>query len=333
MNCPGCLKENVETYCDNCRKKLFNGKKVSHILSFSRPEFNETKIERSGKLSISGIQVKHSLKLNGNELVLTEKGGEYILKPIPSGQFRHLDAVPANEHITMQIATQVFELPTAENALIFFSDMEVAYITKRFDILPDGRKLLQEDFAQVAQITEETAGKNYKYDFNYEHIAEYLKRYVGAYNIEVEKYFKSILFNFLVCNGDAHLKNFSILRNEDYGDYLLTPFYDLINTAIHVPGESDTALELFKDSFMTEGYKFSSKYSMDDFFEFGTRIGLKPIRISKILEDIVSGEKEIRNLVERSYLDNNLKSEYLRLVEERRERILYSYSADKGKQP
>jgi len=160
-----------------------------------------------------------------------------------------------------------------------------------------------------------------------------LKRYVGAYNIEVEKYFKSILFNFLVCNGDAHLKNFSIFRNEDYGDYLLTPLYDLINTSIHVPGERDTALELFKDSFMIEGYKFSSKYSMDDFFEFGIRLGLKPIRVSKILEDIVSGEKEIRNLVERSFLDNNLKSEYLRLVEERRERILYSYSADKSKRP
>ena len=333
MNCPGCLKENVETYCDKCRKKLFNGKKVNHILAFSRPEFNEAKMERSGKLSISGIQVKHSLKLEGDKLVLTEKGGEYILKPIPSGQFKLLDAVPANEHITMQIASQVFKLPTAENAMIFFSDMQQAYITKRFDILSEGKKLLQEDFAQVAQLTEESGGKNYKYDYSYEQIAGLMKKYIGAYNIEVEKYFKIILYNFLICNGDAHLKNFSISRNEDYGDYLLTPFYDLINTSIHVPGEHETALELFKDSFMTKGYKFSSKYSMDDFFEFGTRLGLKPIRISKIIEDIVSGEKEIRNLVNRSFLDNNLKIEYLRLVEERRARILYSYSADKRKLP
>ena len=331
MNCPGCLKENVDTYCDKCRKKLFNGKKVKHLLTFSRPEFNETKIERSGKLSISGIQVKHSLKLEGNVLVLTEKGGEYILKPIPTGQFRHLDAVPANEHVTMQIASQLFELSTAENALIFFSDGQPAYITKRFDILSDGRKMLQEDFAQIGQMTEETAGKNYKYDYSYEQIAELMKKYIGAYSVEIEKYFRLVLFNFLVCNGDAHIKNFSIYRNEEYKDYLLTPFYDLINTAIHVPGERDTALELFKDGFMTEGYKFSSKYSMDDFFEFGTRIGLKPIRISKILEDMVSGEKEIRNLVNRSFLDNNLKTEYLRLVKERRERILYSFAADKRK--
>ena len=329
MNCPGCLKENVETYCEKCRKKLFGGRKVNHILTFSRPEFNEAKMERSGRLSISGIQVKHSLKLEGDKLVLTEKGGDYILKPIPSGQFINLDAVPANEHITMQIASQVFEIPTAENALIFFSDNQQAYITKRFDILPDGRKLLQEDFAQVAQITEETAGKNYKYDYKYENIAELLNRYVGAYNIEVEKYFKIILFIFLVGNGDAHIKNFSIYRNEDYKDYLLTPFYDLINTTMHVPGERDTALELFKDSFMTEGYKFSSNYSRDDFYEFGTKIGMKPARILKLIDELTAGRDEIQSLVNRSYLSDDLKSEYLKLIGERGERLLYSYSADK----
>lgn len=331
MNCPGCLKENVETYCIKCRKKLFIGRKVNHILRFSRPEFDEVKRERSGKLSISGIQVKHSLKLEGNELILTEKGGEYILKPIPSGQFKNLNSVPANEHLTMQIAAQVFGLPTAENGLIYFSDNEAAYITKRFDVLPDGTKLLQEDFAQLAQLTEETGGKNYKYDFSYEQIAGLMKTYIGAYYVEVEKYFKIILFNFLFCNGDAHLKNFSIYRNEDYGDYLLTPFYDLINTSLHIPGESDTALELFKDGFVTDGYKFSSKYSKDDFYELGIRIGLKPQRISKILKEIASGKEEIIQLVHKSFLNDNLKSEYLTLINERRERLLYSYLEDMGK--
>lgn len=83
---------------------------------------------------------------------------------------------------------------------------------------------------------------------------------------------------------------------------------------------------------MTEGYKFSSKYSLDDFYEFGTRIGLKHVRITKILEDILSREAEIKDHVNRSFLSDNLKSEYLSLLQKRRERILYSYSADKGKQ-
>ena len=42
--CPGCLKEGHDTYCAKCRKRLFGGKKVSHVLSFSRPFYNQTKL-------------------------------------------------------------------------------------------------------------------------------------------------------------------------------------------------------------------------------------------------------------------------------------------------
>jgi serine/threonine-protein kinase HipA len=105
----------------------------------------------------------------------------------------------------------------------------------------------------------------------------------------------------------------------------------LINTAIHVPGERDTALELFKDNFMTEGYKFSSNYSRDDFFEFGKRIGIKQTRIIKIFEEMTTGEDEVMDLVNKSYLSDTLKTEYLDLVRKRRERLLYSYSEDKEK--
>src|SRR5690606_40079276 len=64
----------------------------------------------------------------------------YILKPIPR-DLKKVDQVPANEHLTMQIARQVYGINTAENALIFFSNGEPAYITKRFDVKEDGTKL------------------------------------------------------------------------------------------------------------------------------------------------------------------------------------------------
>ena len=38
-NCPGCLKEGHSTYCQPCRKRFFGGKKVSHVLPFSRPVY------------------------------------------------------------------------------------------------------------------------------------------------------------------------------------------------------------------------------------------------------------------------------------------------------
>ena len=300
--CPGCLAPGNNTYCKKCIKKLFNGKKVNHILNFDRPEFDRIKKEQGGRLSISGIQIKHSLKLENNNLVLTEKKGEYILKPVPSGQFENLGQLPANEHLTMQIAAQVYKINTAANALIFFSDDQVAYITKRFDLLPDGSKLLQEDFAQISQRSEETHGKNYKYDFSYEEIAALIKKYVNAYPVEIESYFRIVLFNYLFSNGDAHLKNFSLYRNQTYGDYTLTPFYDLLNTSLHVPGEKDMALELFRPP---------SKYTKPDFIEFAERIGINKIRFTNIYNKMLNGASEVENLVSQSFLSDPLKSRYL----------------------
>lgn len=326
--CPCCLKANEKSYCLKCRKRLFNGKEVNHILSFTRPEFNTLKRERSGRLSISGVQIKHSLKLEENKLVLTEKDGEYILKPIPSSDFENVQSIPANEHITMQIANQVFNISTAENVLIFFADDEMAYITRRFDVLVNSERLLQEDFAQIANRSSQTHGLNYKYDYSYEGIAKLMKKYVATYDIEIEKFFKLILFNFLISNGDAHLKNFSLYKNQEYGDYLLTPSYDLINSSLHVPNERDTALELFDGDFMTKGFMHSSKYTKDDFIEFGSKIGLADKRIEKQLEEITSHVEDIEELIKRSFLENQIADKYLEKVKEKRERLQYSFSND-----
>ena len=310
-NCPGCLRSGFKTYCNKCQKKLFDSKKINHIVNFTRPEFNKIKREQSGSLSISGIQIKHSLKLDNEELVLTENNGEFILKPIPSGQFENLDHVPANEHVTMQIANQAYNIDVANNGIIFFNDGEIAYITRRFDVLKDGRRLLQEDFAQIAGKTEETHGKNYKYDFSYEEIAELMKQNVNAYSVEIEKYFKIMVFNYLFSNGDSHLKNFSLYRNEKYGDYLLTPFYDLLNTSIHVPGERDLALELFKDGFETEAFKAGSKYSLQDFVEFANRIGINEKRFTKLYNAMLTKTEEVEELISKSFLKEGLKKVYL----------------------
>jgi serine/threonine-protein kinase HipA len=323
INCPGCLRPGYETYCNNCLKKLADGKKISHILSFTRPEFNKLKRAQSSRLSISGIQVKHSLKLVNKELFLTDEKGEYILKPIPSGLFEKLEQVPANEHLTMQIAEQAFGINTAANGIIFFKDGEIAYITRRFDVLNDGRRLLQEDFAQIAGRTEETHGKNYKYDFSYEEVAGLMKLNVKAYAVEIEKFFKVIIFNYLFSNGDSHLRNFSLYRNEKYGDYLLTPFYDLLNTSIHVPGESDLALDLFKEGFVTEAYKAGSKYTKPDFAEFAERTGINNKRFNKIFDDMVTNIDKVKELISKSFLEEKIKEDYLESYLTRLERLKF----------
>ncbi len=319
--CFSCLEPGFESYCPKCLKILFDGKKVSHVLNFTRPEFNEQKITISTRLSISGIQIKHSLKLINNQLTLTESDGQYILKPIPSGVYNKLESVPANEHLTMQIAKQVFNINTAFNALVKFKDGDLAYITKRFDFVDGENKFLVEDFAQIAGKTVETEGVNYKYNYSYEGIAKLMKKNVPAYSIEIEKYFKLILFNYLISNGDAHLKNFSLYQNTKYGDYLLTPAYDLLCTRIHTPNESDLALELFVDNYESAEYKFGSKYTLPDFVELGKRIGIKEKRITNIINDMILRSSQIDDLVSRSFLTEDIKILYSSFIKERLNRL------------
>jgi serine/threonine-protein kinase HipA len=326
-NCPGCLKEGHETYCRSCRKRLFGGKKVSHVLPFSRPAYDQAERAAPGaRLSISGIQTKMSLVLREGRLEMTEAGGQYLFKPIPHGEFRHLDAVPVNEHLSMQIARQVFGISVAENALVEFEGGELGYLARRFDVQEDGSKRLQEDFAQIASRSEESHGKNYKYDSSYEEIGDLIRQHVAAYRVERERFFQLVVFNYLICNGDAHLKNFSLLRNEEYGDYTMTPAYDLLNTRLHVPDESRTALPMFKDDFTTESYQANAFYAYDDIQELANRLELQKARFMRIMRSSVGKEREVFSLIDRSALSEECKQLYKEGVRDASRALSYSYA-------
>ena len=313
--CPGTLAEKFSTYSPACLKKMFNGKRVSHILSYDSPSKDDKSaeifIENRKRISISGVQIKISMILEKNILRLTEKGehGTYILKPIPR-DVKMVDQVPANEHLTLQIARQAYNIPTAENALIFFKDGVPAYITKRFDVKADGSKLGKEDFASLAGKTSMNAGGNYKYDYSYEEIGYLVQKFVPAWRVEIEKYFQIVIFNFLFSNGDAHLKNFALLENSS-GDYLLSPFYDLLNTRLHV-NDSDFALSkgLFADDLKSEKYKRTGHPALSDFIEFGKRIGVNENRISKLLAPFIEKQEFVETLIKRSFLNAKSKKAY-----------------------
>ena len=324
--CPGCLKEGHDTFCARCRKRLFGGKKVPPVLTFSRPQYNEARLAApEARLSISGVQTKMSLALRDGRLEMTETGGRYILKPVPYGAFRHLDAVPVNEHLTMQIARQVFGIAVADNALVAFADGEPAYLVRRFDVQDDGSRSLQEDFAQIASRSQETHGKNYKYDFSYEEIGGLIRRHVAAYPIWLERFFQLVVFNYVVHNGDAHLKNFSLIRNDQYGDYSLAPAYDLLNTRLHVPDEARTALALFQDDFETDSYQANGFYAYDDFRELAVRLGLREKRFERIMQAFIDGEGAAASLVDRSALSEECKQLYKSHLKDSITAISYSY--------
>jgi serine/threonine-protein kinase HipA len=313
MRCPGCYKDNTEGYCSDCRKRLFDGKKVSYILSFDTPKADNLVEyqEKTKRLSISGVQLKYSLKLEGKELILTEKGGEYILKPIPPSTLIAVqEQAPENEHLTMQIARQLFKIPVAENALIYFRDQTPAYITRRFDVKPDGFKYLQEDFAQISGKTKKNNGDHYKYSGTYEDIGHLIKEKVAAYPTVLEAFFKLVVFNYIFSNGDAHLKNFSLIQSE-FGDYTLSKAYDLMCTVLHTPNESDTALDLYKDDISSEFYQKFGFYGKSNFEIFAERIGIMQRRAEAIINTVISNEDGVVDMINNSFLNAEIKSKYI----------------------
>ena len=314
--CPGTLAEGFTTYSPTCLKNLFNNKKVSHVLPYEAPQKSEAVaeqfMENRKRISISGVQEKLSMILEKNVLRLTKQGeqGTYILKPIPR-DLKKVDQVPANEHLTMQIAKQVYGINTAENAIIFFKDGSPAYVTKRFDVKPDGSKLGKEDFATLAGKTKDNAGLDFKYEYSYEKLGGLFQKYAPAWRFEIEKYFTLVLFNYAFSNGDAHLKNFSLIESRS-GDYILSPAYDLVNTRIHVD-DTDFALnkKLFVDGFQSPIWKSKGHAAAIDFVEFGKRIGINEARSKILLQPFLERHGLVESLIGRSFLNIAEKRGYL----------------------
>lgn len=69
-----------------------------------------------------------------------------------------------------------------------------------------------EDFASLAGKSPQTYGEHYKYGSTYLDLFGLMKKYLRAYKLEIPKLYKLLIFNYLFSNGDAHLKNFSILE-------------------------------------------------------------------------------------------------------------------------
>lgn len=326
--CPSTLAEGFNTYSPTALKRVFYGRKVNHVIPYSGTD-SELFMENRKRLAISGVQEKVSLVLDKNKLRLAKEGeqGTYILKPIPR-DLKKVNQVPVNEHLTMQIARQVYGINTAENALIFSQNGDPAYITKRFDVKEDGSKLGKEDFASLAGQTAETNGRNFKYDYSYEQMADLIKQFVPAFRVEMEKFYTLVLFNYMFGNGDAHLKNFSLLETP-HRDYKLSPAYDLINTRVHMD-DAVMALKdgLFKDFEKTDSFKANSSYTYDDFYKFGHRIGLLESRMKKILQNFMVEQQEVHSLIRRSYLNEEMKKEYTAVYLDRLKTINYS---NKGK--
>lgn len=308
--CNGCLKDNVSGFCSACEKKLFNRSKIKPQLTFNWEDILKVIDGFPAGFSISGVQTKGFIgKATGTELSPILKKGQnslYIIKPLLSRFDLPADS-PANEHVTMQMARQIYGIRTAECCFMRFANGTPAYVTRRFDYDQKEEKLSQEDFASVLQANKDNAG-NYKYDAkSYEDFGHVLSP------LNKVEFIKILIFNFLSGNGDAHLKNFSLLETVD-GDMQLSPSYDLMNTKIHV-NDSDLALNVFRELERTAlpgGQKYI--YTLKDFIELGKRFNIGDRLLQKIVNDFVGTESKMKSMINKSFLSEKAKKKYLEIV-------------------
>lgn len=292
-------------------RRLTDGQgSLPHILPFTRGEVIRHRAEEAGHLSISGIQDKVSLRLERGEFTSVTSGATFILKPIPGlSPLQHVEAVPANEHLTMQLAGQVFGIPVPPCALVDLADGEPAYLVKRFDRGKDGSRIPQEDFCQLSNRSEATRGRNYKYDGSQEETGRILRQYCPAAAVQIEDLFRRHVFNYVFSNGDAHLKNFSLLQS-NFGDHVLSPAYDLLCTGLHLPNETRCALEMF-DHTETDFYLLNGYYGRPDFLLLAERFGIASEIATGILDTFSRKLPEVEQLVRNSFLPDSLQQSYL----------------------
>jgi len=301
--CRICLGEVADEgdYHPRCLRALFGTAKVP-ALYLETSKLHTAALAMVGHTSLSGIQKKISVNLSADRATLqvAAAGGRYVLKP----QTGTYPALPENEHVTTQLAKLV-GIEVAPNGLVSLKDGTLAYVVRRFDRLPDGRKLRQEDFCQLAELPPKD-----KYDASAELCVKLVRKYTDEPPAELLKLYRLLLFAWWTGNGDMHLKNFSLLTGED-GITRLTPAYDLVCTRLVIP-DDQLALPL-------QGKKDNLRQGV--WRRFAGYCGL-PEKVSlRVLNKQASVLDSAKALIDRSFLPGDQKDLFKQLIAERSESI------------
>lgn len=243
----------------------------------------------SGRLrfSLAGVGMKFSMRQEGDRLVLPAHGedGNWIVK-IPDGGYPGL---VANEAAVMRLAGEVgIEVPEVrvrhrdqvdelgEGA--WPSGEDEAYVVRRFDRTAEGRVHI-EDFAQVLRRFGVGEGK---YRSTVETVAAIAYR--GRDLASLREMVRRTVFCLLIGNGDAHLKNWSLIY-PDRKVARLSPVYDLVCTAVY-PNQADLGLPFF-------GATRLSEVSRDHFARLQAALNVDDDDVLDVVDETISQFSEI----------------------------------------
>lgn len=222
--------------------------------------------------------------------------GRFILKP----QTEAYPALPENEHVTTRLA-QLVGIDVGRFGLVSLKDGSLDFVVRRCDRLDNGKKLRQEDFCQLAELSPKE-----KYESSAERCVKLLRRFATEPLIEIQKLYRLLVFVWWSGNGDMHLKNFSLLVDEQ-GVIRLTPAYDLVCTRLVIPNDP-LALSILgkKDNLDRKHWLAFAEYCQ-----------LPEKAAARVLDAQASALPESLRLIDRCILPAEQKEQYLQLLEER----------------
>lgn len=172
--------------------------------------------------ALSGVQPKVSIPNVTTELGRTVQQKDLIVKT----SSEDFELLTVNEYVCMEAARHCGLEPPPT----YLSANLETYIIERFDRAADGTKLGFEDFTTLLRRPNDV---NAKYQGSYENLLKATNIYTGGNYAELEKMYKYIVFNCLIGNGDAHLKNFA-LQYDPHMEYVyVSPPFDITHTLIY----------------------------------------------------------------------------------------------------
>lgn len=242
------------------------------------------------RFSLAGVGLKFSMLATDDRLTLPAygEGGDWIVK-LPD---RVYPDVPTNEYAMMSLARAVGidvpEIKLIHRDMLGGLPMHVwpggetsAYAIRRFD-RDDSRGLIHiEDLAQVCNVYPER-----KYSGNYETVASLVYR---RHDIEsLREFVRRLIFIFLISNGDAHLKNWSLIYRDPQIP-TLSPAYDLVATAhyrMYDKGEDEDLGLKFG------GSKLFERISLSGFAHLQRRLGAQDAELEACAAETVRRVQE-----------------------------------------
>jgi len=188
------------------------------------------------RFSLAGVALKFSMLRKGERFTSpgVGEGGDWIVK-LPDQRYQN---VPLNEFSMMELARKVgINVPevrlvhrdqlTDVPANLWPASADTAYAIRRFDRTAERGLVHIEDFAQVRGLY-----PSKKYTGTFETLAALIYRQYDSESLI--EFARRLAFNYVIGNGDAHLKNWSLLYT-DLRRPVLSPAYDLVATAIYRP--------------------------------------------------------------------------------------------------